>query len=137
MGKYSSILFIPEIFIFCVISTAVVLQGVIISRLGPTKYPLTLSPLINFALPNSQHSAAIFSLVSCLPVSKASTEPSLDLKNRIITDLIFDVLAAQFFCAFARANLLKIILFSNFGTVESRRYHDRIRISKRIRKYIY
>ena len=102
---------------FCVISTAVVLQGVIISRLGPVKYPLTLSPLINFALPNSQHSAAIFSLVSCLPVSKASTGPSLDLKNRIITDLVFDILAAQIFCAFTRANLLKIILFSNFETV--------------------
>jgi hypothetical protein len=73
--------------------------------------------LINLALPNSQHSAAMCSLESCLLVSKASTGPSLDLKNRIITDLIFDILAAQIFCAFTRANLLKIILFSNFETV--------------------
>ena len=50
-GKYSSIRRMPWRFMFCVISTAFVLHGVIISRLGPTKYPSSLSPSSSFASP--------------------------------------------------------------------------------------
>jgi len=55
----SSILIIPLIPMFWVISTALVLQGVIISFLGPTKVPCKAGSAIHSASPNSQFSFSI------------------------------------------------------------------------------
>jgi hypothetical protein len=72
-GKNSSILEIPDIFIFWVISTAVVLQGVIISLLGPAKRPSMLSVKICSASPKSHFKASSSLVVSSLPVETAIT----------------------------------------------------------------
>ena len=58
-GKYSSMRMMPSSPIFWVISTAFVLQGVIISRRGPTKCPFRLSSLSGVASPKSQQSLSL------------------------------------------------------------------------------
>ncbi len=61
MGVYSSMRVMPPIPIFWVISTAQVLQGVIISLRGPMKGDAIVSAASSVAFPKSQFS---FSIVS-------------------------------------------------------------------------
>ena len=74
----------PSIFIFWVISTALVLQGVIISLRGPTKMPSRLS--LCEILPQKSHSnALILLLLSSDLCSTAITVSEFELKKEIIS----------------------------------------------------
>jgi len=74
---------------FWVISTAFVLQGVIISRRGPTKCPFRLSSLSGVASPKSQQSLSMSAWESTWSHSTAITLLDGVLKKRII--LIFTI----------------------------------------------
>ena len=80
--KNSSIRLIPLIAIFCVISTALVLQGETISALGPIKKPEILVSLI-FSAANNQLSFKISCLSNSLAHSTAIMVLNLVLKNKI------------------------------------------------------
>ena len=101
-GKYSSIREMPWRFMFCVISTAFVLHGVIISRRGPMKNPSMLLLSISSALPYSQHSSSVSCGVSRWSASVAIMLLDGVLKKRII---LFYFVFKSFRCG---ANLHKI-----------------------------
>jgi hypothetical protein len=71
-------------FIFCVISTAEVLHGVTISRLGPMNNPVIVGELISSASEKSQLRAAISALLIIFMDFTAITVPTLHRKNRIM-----------------------------------------------------
>ncbi|OPZ56426.1 MAG: hypothetical protein BWY89_01095 [Bacteroidetes bacterium ADurb.BinA012] len=85
---YSSILEMPDTAMFCVISTALVLQGVIISRRGPMNVPLTVSASRRLALPNSHVSFAVSSRVSSPSALTAIIFPEEVLKKITIPEFI-------------------------------------------------
>ena len=87
-GKYSSMRVMPLRFMFWVISTALVLHGVTISRRGPTNHPVSSWASRRSALPYSQLSSLVSSLVSCCSVCVAMMLPLAVLKKSIIIILL-------------------------------------------------
>ena len=83
-GKYSSMRATPSNPMFWVISTALVLHGVIISLRGPTKQPFRFSSLSGVASPNSQQSFWVSSALAVWFISMAITLLEEVLKNKII-----------------------------------------------------
>ena len=82
-GKYSSMREIPVSPMFCVISTAFVLHGVIISRRGPTKKPSSSVFASGVAPPYSQLNFSISPPSSLWSASVAMMLPPGVLKNKI------------------------------------------------------
>ena len=83
-GKYSSMRLMPSSPMFWVISTALVLHGVIISRRGPTKQPCRFSSLSGMASPKSQQSLLLSFALSSWLLSTAITLLEGVLKKRIM-----------------------------------------------------